>query len=92
MTQSQGKEESPCKISSSFILCDLKNFTVSYLQNLDGTCIQSVSLVVDEDPRTEVTLSHLGEVFVAGQYRVTLPYSNGNFSLHLLQEMEGKRT
>lgn len=47
------------------------------MQNLDGSCIQSVNLVIDEDPRTEVTLSHLGEVFLAGQYRVSLPYSDG---------------
>uniref|UniRef100_A0AAQ6IID4 Otogelin n=1 Tax=Anabas testudineus TaxID=64144 RepID=A0AAQ6IID4_ANATE len=36
--------------------------------NLDGACIQSVNLVIDEDPRTEITLSHIGEVFMAGQY------------------------
>ena len=47
-------------------------------QNLDGACIQSVNLMVDEDPRTEITLSHMGEVFIAGQYRVSLPYSDGN--------------
>ena len=48
------------------------------LQNLDGACIQSVNLVIDEDPRTEITLSHVGEVFMAAQYRISLPYSDGN--------------
>ncbi|KAM7424628.1 hypothetical protein PAMA_000809 [Pampus argenteus] len=46
--------------------------------NLDGACIQSVNLVVDEDSRTEITLSRVGEVFMAGQYRISLPYSDGN--------------
>lgn len=40
--------------------------------------MQSVNLVIDEDPRTEITLSHVGEVFMAGQYRVSLPYSDGS--------------
>uniref|UniRef100_A0A8D3DY97 Otogelin n=1 Tax=Scophthalmus maximus TaxID=52904 RepID=A0A8D3DY97_SCOMX len=46
--------------------------------NLDGACIQSVNLVIDEDPRTEITLSHVGDVFMAGQYRISPPYSDGN--------------
>ncbi|CAG5849011.1 unnamed protein product [Menidia menidia] len=48
--------------------------------NLDGACIQSVSLVVDEDPRTEITLSPAGEVFLAGQHRVSLPYSDAAYA------------
>lgn len=48
-----------------------------HFQNLDGACIQSVNLVVDEDPKSEITLSHVGEVFMAGQYRISLPYSDG---------------
>lgn len=58
-------------------------FIWSPLQNLDGACIQSVNLVIDEDPRTEITLSHVGEVFMAGQYRISLPYSDGNIFYHL---------
>uniref|UniRef100_A0A8B9JBM9 Otogelin n=1 Tax=Astyanax mexicanus TaxID=7994 RepID=A0A8B9JBM9_ASTMX len=38
--------------------------------NLDGACIQSVNVVLNEDPRTEVTLSHSGEVFMASQFHV----------------------
>ncbi|KAJ7994558.1 hypothetical protein DPEC_G00250710 [Dallia pectoralis] len=55
--------------------------------NLDGACIQSVSLVVDEDPRTEITISHLGEVFMAGQYRISLPYSDEVFHIQELSSM-----
>lgn len=29
----------------------------------------------------EITLSHIGEVFMAGQYRISLPYSDGNLLL-----------
>lgn len=54
---------------------------LSELQDLDGACIQSVNLVVDEDPRTEMTLSHMGEVFMAGQYRISLPYYDGKLLL-----------
>ncbi|KAM9816911.1 otogelin [Neosynchiropus ocellatus] len=55
--------------------------------NLDGACIQSVHLIVDEDPRTEITLSHVGEVFLAGQYRISLPYSDENVQIQELSSM-----
>uniref|UniRef100_M4A5S4 Otogelin n=1 Tax=Xiphophorus maculatus TaxID=8083 RepID=M4A5S4_XIPMA len=55
--------------------------------NLDGSCIQSVNLIIDEDPRTEITLSHVGEVFMAGQYRVSLPYSDDVFHIQELSSM-----
>ncbi|KAM7405723.1 hypothetical protein PAMP_000150 [Pampus punctatissimus] len=55
--------------------------------NLDGACIQSVNLVVDEDPRTEITLSRVGEVFMAGQYRISLPYSDDVFHIQELSSM-----
>ncbi|XP_049903117.1 otogelin [Epinephelus moara] len=55
--------------------------------NLDGACIQSVNLVIDEDPRTEITLSHVGEVFMAGQYRISLPYSDDLFHIQELSSM-----
>uniref|UniRef100_A0A3P9KE54 Otogelin n=1 Tax=Oryzias latipes TaxID=8090 RepID=A0A3P9KE54_ORYLA len=55
--------------------------------DLDGACIQSVSLVVDEDPRTEMTLSHMGEVFMAGQYRISLPYYDDAFHIQELSSM-----
>ncbi|KPP69837.1 otogelin-like [Scleropages formosus] len=55
--------------------------------NLDGACIQSVTLVIDEDPRMEVTLSRSGEVFVSGQYRISLPYSDEVFHIQELSSM-----
>ncbi|XP_068171850.1 otogelin [Antennarius striatus] len=55
--------------------------------NLDGSCIQSVNLVIDEDPRTEITLSHVGEVFIAGQYRISLPYSDDVVHIQELSSM-----
>ncbi|XP_061606093.1 otogelin isoform X2 [Phyllopteryx taeniolatus] len=55
--------------------------------NLDGSCIQSVNLVIDEDPRMEITLSRVGEVFIGGQYRISLPYSDDNFYIQELSSM-----
>ncbi|TRY85791.1 hypothetical protein DNTS_014593 [Danionella cerebrum] len=55
--------------------------------NLDGACIQSISLVVDEDPRTEITMSHSGEVFLASQFRISLPYSDDLFQIQELSSM-----
>ncbi|XP_072527000.1 otogelin, partial [Salminus brasiliensis] len=55
--------------------------------NLDGACIQSVNLVLNEDPRTEVTLSHSGEVYMASQFRILLPYSDDMFQIQELSSM-----
>uniref|UniRef100_A0A8C0Y8X1 Otogelin n=1 Tax=Cyprinus carpio carpio TaxID=630221 RepID=A0A8C0Y8X1_CYPCA len=55
--------------------------------NLDGACIQSVNLMVDEDPRTEITMSHSGEVFLASQFRISLPYSDDVFQIQELSSM-----
>ncbi|XP_073764936.1 otogelin isoform X2 [Danio rerio] len=55
--------------------------------NLDGACIQSVNLVVNEDPRTEITMSHSGEVFLASQFRISLPYSDDMFQIQELSSM-----
>ncbi|MBN3324021.1 OTOG protein, partial [Atractosteus spatula] len=49
--------------------------------NLDGACIQSVSLVVDEDPRKEITVTHNGEVYVFSQYRIALPYTDASYAV-----------
>uniref|UniRef100_A0A3B3RBH6 Otogelin n=1 Tax=Paramormyrops kingsleyae TaxID=1676925 RepID=A0A3B3RBH6_9TELE len=55
--------------------------------NLDGACIQSVTVVMDEDPKAEVTMTHGGEVFVAGQYRISLPYLDEVFHIQELSSM-----
>ncbi|KAF3833060.1 hypothetical protein F7725_026725 [Dissostichus mawsoni] len=68
-------------------LSGLADRAVDGFVNLDGACIQSVNLVIDEDPRTEITLSHVGEVFMAGQYRISLPYSDDIFHIQELSSM-----
>ncbi|XP_052458890.1 otogelin-like [Carassius gibelio] len=55
--------------------------------NLDGSCIQSVNLMVDENPRTEITMSHSGEVFLASQFRISLPYSDDVLQIQELSSM-----
>ncbi|XP_035275409.1 otogelin [Anguilla anguilla] len=55
--------------------------------NLDGACIQSVNLILDEDPKTEITMSHSGEVFISSQYRISLPYSDEVFHIQELSSM-----
>uniref|UniRef100_A0A673IFZ6 Otogelin-like n=1 Tax=Sinocyclocheilus rhinocerous TaxID=307959 RepID=A0A673IFZ6_9TELE len=55
--------------------------------NLDGACIQSVNLMVDEDPHTEITMSHSGEVFLASQFRISLPYSDDVLQIQELSSM-----
>ncbi len=75
-----------CCVWTAAVCDDASKFyqaILSQLQNLDGACIQSVNLVIDEDQRMEITLSHVGEVFMSGQYRISLPYSDGNALLFL---------
>ncbi|XP_030649228.1 otogelin [Chanos chanos] len=55
--------------------------------NLDGACIQSVNLVVNEDPKTEVTMSRVGEVFMSSQFRISLPYSDEVFQIQELSSL-----
>ncbi|KAK2535709.1 Otog [Columba guinea] len=46
-------------------------------QNQDGSCIQSVSLILKQDPKRQVTLTHSGDVLVYDQYKINLPYADG---------------
>uniref|UniRef100_A0A4W4EJF8 Otogelin n=1 Tax=Electrophorus electricus TaxID=8005 RepID=A0A4W4EJF8_ELEEL len=55
--------------------------------NLDGACIQSVNLILNDDPRTEVTLSHSGEVYMTSQFHITLPHSDEVFQIQELSSM-----
>ncbi|XP_062919170.1 otogelin-like protein [Mobula hypostoma] len=67
-------------------------FTIS-LQNsqcgtdLNGACIQSVSIIVDEDLKKQVTLTHSGEVYHCNQYRISLPYKDDLFEVTELSSM-----
>uniref|UniRef100_A0A671S0L1 Otogelin-like n=1 Tax=Sinocyclocheilus anshuiensis TaxID=1608454 RepID=A0A671S0L1_9TELE len=55
--------------------------------NLDGACIQSVNLMVDEDPHTEITMSHSGEVFLASQFRISLDVFSDVLQIQELSSM-----
>ncbi|XP_067849686.1 otogelin [Heptranchias perlo] len=66
--------------------CNSGKFTISLQNsqcgtNLNGACIQSVSLVVDEDLKKQVTLTHSGEVYHCNQYRISLPYTDDLFEV-----------
>ncbi|XP_041075203.1 otogelin-like [Polyodon spathula] len=55
--------------------------------NLDGACIQSVNIIVDEDPMKQITVTNMGEVYVSNLYRITPPYSDAVFQVHELSSM-----
>lgn len=47
------------------------------VQNQDGVCVQSVSVILHQDPRRQVTLTQAGDVLLFDQYKVTPPYTDG---------------
>lgn len=55
------------------------NFPLAFLslQNQDGVCVQSVSVILHQDPRRQVTLTQAGDVLLFDQYKVTPPYTDG---------------
>uniref|UniRef100_A0A8C8SMQ0 Otogelin n=1 Tax=Pelusios castaneus TaxID=367368 RepID=A0A8C8SMQ0_9SAUR len=67
-------------------------FTVS-LQNApcgpnqDGSCIQSVNLILNQDPKRQVTLTHSGDVLVYDQYKISLPYTDDSFEIRKLSSV-----
>lgn len=48
-----------------------------FSQNQDGVCVQSVSVILHQDPRRQVTLTQAGDVLLFDQYKVTPPYTDG---------------
>ncbi|XP_035746878.1 otogelin [Egretta garzetta] len=56
-------------------------------QNQDGSCIQSVSLILKQDPKRQVTLTHSGDVLVYDQYKVNLPYADEFFEIRKLSSV-----
>ncbi|XP_053101565.1 otogelin [Hemicordylus capensis] len=56
-------------------------------QNQDGVCIQSVSLILDQDPKRQVTLTHSGDVLVYDQYKINLPYIDDSFEIRKLSSV-----
>ncbi|NXP52667.1 OTOG protein, partial [Heliornis fulica] len=56
-------------------------------QNQDGSCIQSVSLIIKQDPKRQVTLTHSGDVLIYDQYKVNLPYADELFQIRKLSSV-----
>uniref|UniRef100_H0ZEQ6 Otogelin n=1 Tax=Taeniopygia guttata TaxID=59729 RepID=H0ZEQ6_TAEGU len=56
-------------------------------QNQDGSCIQSVSLVLMQDPKRQVTLTHSGDVLIYDQYKINLPYADELFEIRKLSSV-----
>ncbi|XP_061855721.1 otogelin [Colius striatus] len=56
-------------------------------QNQDGSCIQSINLILKQDPRRQVTLSHSGDVLIYDQYKISLPYADESFEIRKLSSV-----
>ncbi|NXU99180.1 OTOG protein, partial [Cettia cetti] len=56
-------------------------------QNQDGSCIQSVSLILKQDPKRQVTLTHSGDVLFYDQYKINLPYADELFEIRKLSSV-----
>uniref|UniRef100_A0A8C5ICJ9 Otogelin n=1 Tax=Junco hyemalis TaxID=40217 RepID=A0A8C5ICJ9_JUNHY len=56
-------------------------------QNQDGSCIQSVSLILKQDPKRQVTLTHSGDVLIYDQYKINLPYADELFEVRKLSSV-----
>ncbi|NWH56898.1 OTOG protein, partial [Geococcyx californianus] len=56
-------------------------------QNHDGLCIQSISLILNQDPKRQVTLTHSGDVLVYDQYKINLPYADALFEIRKLSSV-----
>ncbi|NWV30281.1 OTOG protein, partial [Origma solitaria] len=56
-------------------------------QNQDGSCIQSVSLILKQDPKRQVTVTHSGDVLIYDQYKINLPYADELFEIRKLSSV-----
>ncbi|XP_074131877.1 otogelin [Sminthopsis crassicaudata] len=55
--------------------------------NQDGACIQSVTVILNQAPRRQVTLTQAGDILMSGQYKVTLPYTDDAFEIQKLSSV-----
>ncbi|XP_036060023.1 LOW QUALITY PROTEIN: otogelin [Onychomys torridus] len=55
--------------------------------NQDGACVQSVSVILNQDPRRQVTLTQAGDVLLFDQYKITPPYSDDAFEIRRLSSV-----
>ncbi|NXA25991.1 OTOG protein, partial [Ibidorhyncha struthersii] len=56
-------------------------------QNQDGSCMQSITLILKQDPKRQVTLTHSGDVLVYDQYKINLPYADELFEIRKLSSV-----
>ncbi|MGH0140233.1 UNVERIFIED_CONTAM: hypothetical protein FKN15_070894 [Acipenser sinensis] len=62
----------------SVCLCSSFTLMSVLVQSLEHSCIQSITLVVDEDVSRQVTLTKDGEVLIGVNQAASLPYSDGD--------------
>uniref|UniRef100_A0A452ISK9 Otogelin n=1 Tax=Gopherus agassizii TaxID=38772 RepID=A0A452ISK9_9SAUR len=55
--------------------------------NQDGSCIKSVNLILNQDPKRQVTMTHSGDVLIYDQYKISLPYSDDSFEIRKLSSV-----
>ncbi|CAH7458855.1 Otog [Phodopus roborovskii] len=55
--------------------------------NQDGACVQSVSVILHQDSRRQVTLTKAGDVLLFDQYKITPPYSDDAFEIRRLSSV-----
>uniref|UniRef100_A0A8C3JAI1 Otogelin n=1 Tax=Calidris pygmaea TaxID=425635 RepID=A0A8C3JAI1_9CHAR len=56
-------------------------------QNQDGSCIQSITVILKQDPKRQVTLTHSGDVLLYDQYKINLPYADELFEIRKLSSV-----
>ncbi|XP_033059737.1 otogelin isoform X16 [Trachypithecus francoisi] len=57
------------------------------IQNQDGACVQSVSVILHQDPRRQVTLTQAGDVLLFDQYKIIPPYTDDAFEIRRLSSV-----
>uniref|UniRef100_A0A8C2YAS9 Otogelin n=1 Tax=Coturnix japonica TaxID=93934 RepID=A0A8C2YAS9_COTJA len=56
-------------------------------QNQDGSCIQSISIILKQDPKRQVTLTHSGDILIYDKYKINLPYADDLFEIRKLSSV-----
>nr|XP_021530849.1 LOW QUALITY PROTEIN: otogelin [Aotus nancymaae] len=55
--------------------------------NQDGACVQSVSVILHQDPRRQVTLTQAGDILLFDQYKIIPPYTDDAFEIRRLSSV-----
>ncbi|XP_048463872.1 otogelin-like protein [Rhincodon typus] len=61
--------------------------TVPCGQNLDHSCIQSITLIIKGDTSNQITLTRAGEIRLGIQQAISLPYQNGIVEMRRLSSI-----